>query len=311
MPVLERLRNLLDRLGSYAWWEIAIELLLIGLVVWAIVRFVQGTRAAGAIKGLLFILVVGTLVVRVLGGGDSFARIGFLYDRILAIVAVALIVIFQPELRRALIRLGETSVFKASQSDIAVTASAVAPACVFLAKNRFGALIVIERGHGLKGLIEGGTQIDAEISHALLKTIFHPGTALHDLAVVVRGRRVMAAGVQLPMADPSDLPDAQLGSRHRAAVGITKESNALVVVVSEETGLIRFADHGRLSRPYDYDELEDELRHRLGYVEDAKRPTEADATATAMDDTDLGPPDERAKPDGVGLLAGGPEEGTR
>lgn len=260
----ERLNDLLNRLGSYSWWEVAIEIALIWVVVFVVFRFVQGTRAARALKGLLFILIVGTLFVRFLGD-DIFARIAYLYDRMLAVIAIALVVIFQPELRRALIRLGETRFFQGGYEGAARVAGEVTPACTFLSKARFGAIIVIERRVGLKSLIEGGTVLNATLTAALIQTIFHPGSALHDLAVVIRGDKVHSAGVQLPMASPSEILDQSLGSRHRAAIGVTKESDALVVVVSEETGLIRVAQRGALSDPIDPNNLEAVLKERLGH----------------------------------------------
>jgi len=151
----------------------------------------------------------------------------------------------------------------------------VAQACLYLAKQRFGAIIVLERRIGLRGLIQGGTTIDGEVSTRLLQTIFFPGSALHDLAVIVRGKRVVAAGVQLPLADPGELPDPMLGSRHRAAVGLAKETDALVIVVSEESGAIRLAERGRLSRSYDDEaELAAEIRRRLRVPSEQKRETD-------------------------------------
>lgn len=263
MP-LTKLQDLLDRIGSYSPVEVAFELALIGVVIWAVVRFVQGTRAAGALKGLLLIFIVATVIVRVFGGGDSFARVSYLYELFVALAAVALVVIFQPELRRALIRLGETPLLRANSTESAQVVDAIASSCTYLAKQRFGAIIVIERQFGLRGLTEGGTTLNADLTERLLSTIFYPGSALHDLAVVVRGKKVFAAGVQLPLAEPSEMPDPNLGSRHRAAVGITKESDALVVVVSEETGSIRIADRGRLSIPIDPGDLAGVLLKRLG-----------------------------------------------
>ena len=264
MPVFNRLQGFLERLSSYPWWEVAIELAIIWVVVYAIVRFVQGTRAAGALKGLLLVLLVGTVMARVIGGGGAFERLTYLYDRVLGFVAIALLVVFQPELRRALIRLGEARWWGgpgAAGSDIA---SEIAEACGYLAKARFGAIIVLERRIGLKTLTEGGTTLNADLTARLLQSLFYPGSALHDLAVIVQGGRVHSAGVQLPLADPSEMPDPELGSRHRAAVGVTKESDALVVVVSEETGAIRLAERGRLSKPYPAEELRDVLRVKLG-----------------------------------------------
>ena len=263
MNLLDRIQGLLQRVRSYPPWEVVAELALIWVVVYVVLRFVQGTRAAGALKGLLIILGVATLLSRVLGGGESFQRLGYLYDRFLALVAIALVVIFQPELRRALIRLGETPLFRSTPKEAAIVADEVSIACEYLSKARFGALIVIERTVGLAGLVEGGTPLNALLSARLLQTIFFPGSALHDLAVLVKGRAVVAAGVQLPLAEPADMPDASFGSRHRAAVGLTRECDAIVVVVSEETGRIRIAERGRLSDPLAPGELRGEIRRRL------------------------------------------------
>lgn len=263
MGSAERLQDLLNRLSSYNWWEVLIEFALIWLVVFAVLRFVQGTRAARALKGLLFILIVGTLFVRFFGD-DLFARIAYLYDRVLAVIAIALVVIFQPELRRALIRLGETRFMHSGHEGAEKVAAEIAPACVFLSKARFGAIIVIERRVGLKALVEGGTVLNATLTAALIQTIFHPGSALHDLAVVIRGDKIHSAGVQLPMASASDILDQSLGSRHRAAIGVTKETDALVIVVSEETGYIRIAERGSLSNPIEPGMLKEIIRENLG-----------------------------------------------
>jgi diadenylate cyclase len=259
----DRLQGLLDRLTSYPRWEVAVELILIGAVVWVATWFVRGTRAAGALKWMFGILLLATLVARVFGGGESFQRLAFLYDRFLAVVAIGLLVIFQPELRRALLRLGEAGFFRSGSPHVAQAIEAIADAAVYLSKNRFGAIIVLQRQSSLETVVEGGTVLDAALSSRLLKTIFFPGTALHDLAVVIKGNVVHAAGVQLPLADPADMPDPNLGSRHRAAVGLTKESDALVVVVSEETGHVRVAERGFLSEPLARDEIASELLKRL------------------------------------------------
>ncbi len=263
MGIEQRLMQLVERLGSYPLWEVAIEFLLIWAAVFVVVLFVQGTRAAGALKGLLVVLVVTTVGVGLLGQGGAFGRLAFLYKNFLAIVAVALIVVFQPELRRGLIRLGETSIGRRGGGKREVVIESIVEACTYLSKQSFGGLIVIERSAGLRGLVEGGTGLDAAISSRLLQTIFFPGSALHDLAVVIKGTEITAAGVQLPLADPEDMPDPGLGSRHRAAVGLTKECDALVVVVSEETGTISLAERGRLERGLDADQLREALSKRL------------------------------------------------
>jgi diadenylate cyclase len=261
--MLDRFGQLLVRLGAYPWWQVAIEIGIIWVVVYAVVRFIYGTRAVGALRGILLVLVTATLLVRILGRQEAFQRLTFLYENFLTLLAIALVVIFQPELRRGLMRLGEAPVFRRGHGGAAATAEAIADACEYLSKAKFGALIVIERESGLKGLVEGGTPLGAVISARLLQTIFYPGSALHDLAVVIRGDRVEAAGVQLPLAEPEEMPDATLGSRHRAAVGLSKESDALVVVVSEETGSISVAERGHLERGLSPEQLRERLERGI------------------------------------------------
>lgn len=283
-----QVQDLLDRISAYPPLAVAAELILIWLVVYGIFRFVQGTRAAGALKGMLVVLFLAAVVSRVLGVAEAFQRLSYLYERFVALVAFGLVVIFQPELRRALVRLGETPFFRTTPSDIAYTVSEIVEACGYLSKARFGGLVVIERSVGLAGLLEGGTVLNAELSARLLQTIFFPGSALHDLAVIVKGRRVYAAGVQLPLAEPSDMPDPRFGSRHRAAVGLTKECDALVVVVSEETGAMRIAERGKLSSPMDQDQLQEELRVRLTRAQRAAAAAVAQQAVPAPDGADHG-----------------------
>lgn len=263
MIFTDRIQGLLNRLGTYSWAEVAVELALIWIVVWVVIRFVQGTRAAGALKGLLVLVILVTIVSRLVGGSGSFQRLGLLYDKFLALFAIALIVIFQPELRRALVRLGESPFSRGTPKDIQHLAGEIAQACSYLSRAKFGAIIVIERSTALAGVVEGGTLLNAELSARLLQTIFFPGSALHDLAVIIKGKVIHAAGVQLPLAEPAEMPDPALGSRHRAAVGVTKEGDALAIIVSEETGAIRIAERGRLTDRLSAEDLRTELASRL------------------------------------------------
>lgn len=266
MIPFERLSDLVDRLSTYTWWEVLLELAFIWIFVYAIARFVQGTRAAGALKGVLVLFLLLTLGAKILAGSDAFPRIGFLFEKVLGVIALGLIVIFQPELRRAVMKLGETSIFRGTPTEIAAVAQEISDAAAYLSKARFGAIIVLQRQEGAKAIIDagGGTIMNADLSARLLQTIFFPGSALHDLAVLVRGKTLIAAGVQLPLADPSEMPDPSLGSRHRAALGISKEQDVVVVVVSEETGAVRLAERGRLSQPMTPAALRVELAKRLG-----------------------------------------------
>ncbi len=260
----EQIQKLLDRVSTYPLWEIGIEFAIIAVALYLIIRFLRGTRGAGIIKGLALLLIIATLAVQILGGEDnqSFQRLAFLYNRSLAFLAIGFLVIFQPELRRALIKLGEASFFHRRRQDVAPIIESVVEACDFLARNRIGAIIALERQIGLGAAIEGGTLLDAHVSARLLQTIFWPNSALHDLGVVIRQERVVAAGVQFPMAEQGEL-DGDFGSRHRAALGVTLESDCIAVVVSEERGEIRIAESGKLSDTITADRLRNLLLKRL------------------------------------------------
>lgn len=243
--------------------EIAIELAVIWLVVLVVFRFLRGTRGAGAIKGFLLLTVALALLVRVLGDAtDGFERLRFLFDRAFNLLAILLIVVFQPEIRAAFARIGRAKLFRRPSPAAAGLANEIAEAAEFLAKNRFGAIIVIERRIGIGDLVTGGVELDAKPSSTLIESVFWPNSPLHDLALVIRGGRVWAAGVQLPLADGAELP-AQLGARHRAAMGVTEESDCIAVVVSEETGQVRIAEGGSLTSPIESERLADEIAGRL------------------------------------------------
>ncbi|GAB4546161.1 MAG: diadenylate cyclase CdaA [Phycisphaerales bacterium] len=260
--MLEKINQLIARIGEYEPLPVLFELVILWIIFYALYRFVRGTRAAGALKGLLFVLIIATLVLRVFAQG-VFPRLAVLYDQFLSIATIALIVTFQPELRRALIRLGEAPFFRTGVTDFENVIASITDAMTFLSKNNFGAIVAIERNVGMRELIESGRKLDAEVSSHLLTTIFWPNSPLHDMGVVIRGDRVIAAGVQFPLAQPADLPDEHLGTRHRAALGLTRVTDALVIVVSEETGTISIAEQGRLDRRIPPEELASELRTRL------------------------------------------------
>jgi len=266
LTLFERLELLLNRLGGYLRHEpivVLVEIALVWALVYLVFRFLRGTRGARAIKGLALLLIVTTLTLKIMGSEEAFERINFLYNNFLQIASIALVIVFQPELRRALVRLGEAQFFKGTGLRRARVVEEVVGAVAYLSKNKIGALIVLERNVGLEGVVEAGTKIDSVVTKELLNTIFWPGSALHDMAVVIRGERLSAAGVQLPLAEAEQFT-SELGSRHRAAHGLSLESDALVVVVSEETGTISVAERGRLTRNLSTDGLRTLLVRGLG-----------------------------------------------
>ena len=250
-----------SRIASYPWWVVLLELLLIGVVVHLVVEFLQGTRGARMIKGIALFLVVAYIIIIL--GGEKLARVEYLYSRLLVFASFAIVVVFQPELRRALIRLGETRFFRGLPNPVRASVSTLCRSAAYCSKNRIGALIAIEREVGLLGLSETGIVLNAALSAELLNTLFWPGSMLHDMGVIVRDNRIAAAGVQFPLAEGGDL-DTELGARHRAALGLSEETDAVILVVSEETGIISVAEHGRLIRNLTVEGLEALLLELLG-----------------------------------------------
>ncbi len=263
---------MLEKLGQFFRGNepiaIAIELAVIWAIVFAVLRFLRGTRGAGVLKGVIVILAAIILSLRFAGGGsESFARLRYVAEALAGTLAIALVVIFQPELRQGLIRLGQTRWFGGREARYSQVVPAIDESVEFLSRNQFGALIVIERGVPLGDMIDTGVPIDGEVSARLLESIFWPNSPLHDLAVVIRGDRIAAANVQLPLADAASVP-ARLGSRHQAAVGATVETDAIVVVVSEQTGAIRIAVGGTLGEPIAYDDFARSLQNALATSSD-------------------------------------------
>ena len=249
--LLRAVQTYIHRVAAYSPLVVAVELLLIGLVVWWVTRFLRGTRGARLVKGFALVLVTVYVVIRLLPRtlpGDisiGWERAEFLYGRFLLFAFVALVVAFQPELRRALIHLGQTSMFKSKRSRAEAVAEALVTSLGYLSRNKIGAIIAVERSVGLGGIMEAGVPIDGELTPEVLNTIFYPGSALHDMGVVVSNGRLAAAGCQFPLAESGEV-DPSLGSRHRAALGLAQDSDAVVLIVSEETGRVSLACEGQL-----------------------------------------------------------------
>ncbi|HPD47972.1 MAG TPA: diadenylate cyclase CdaA [Anaerohalosphaeraceae bacterium] len=227
---------------------VAIELILIGGFVYTVISFLEGTRGERLFRGVIFILIVGSLILNFVAREVGLLRIAYLYKGFLLAVLIVAVAAFQPEIRRALIRIGQAGFLSSSPQQLTRSVEEIINAVTQLAAARTGAIIVIEQQVGLAEFIETGVRIDAKVTAELLKTIFYPGSALHDMAVVIQGDRIVAARVQLPLAEGESFQGRQLGSRHRAAVGVTNSSDATVIVVSEETGIVSLAINGNLMR---------------------------------------------------------------
>lgn len=242
-----------------------VDILLVAVLFYLLFFFAQGTQAVQLLRGMVIVILLAFLASQIL----PFRGFGWLITIAFPALVVAIPVIFQPELRRALERLGRTgSLFGRLQQEEVVerVIEEVARAAHRLANQRHGALIVFERETGLQEFIETGVLIDADVKAELLRTIFYPSTALHDKAVIIRSDKIVAAECLLPVTHNPQY--GGMGTRHRAALGLTEESDALVVVVSEETGIISVAYNGRLIRRLDINRLRNVLlaffQHRLG-----------------------------------------------
>ena len=227
------------------------------------IRFLRGTRGARMLRSTVVMLIGLYLVVRLVADRFELQRVSFLYGEFLKFAFTAIIVVFAPELRRGLMHLGETRLFKSWSRDMTEHIDELVDSASYLSRRRIGALVAIEREVGLGGLVESGTRVDADISASLLNTIFWPNSPLHDLGVVISRGRIAYAAVQFPLAEFGDL-ERELGSRHRAAVGMSQESDAVVIVVSEQTGDISLAENGTLIRKLQPEELRSMLVRFLG-----------------------------------------------
>ncbi len=261
--MLTPIRNFFTAVSSYPWWHIALELFVIAVVVFFVIRSMHGTRGARLMRGIALLLITLSVIVQLLGSALKLNVLLFLYTKVLTFAFYAVIVVFQPELRRALLRLGETRLFRGWSDELAEEIEQLVEAAQFCARRKIGALIAIEREVALGGVAENATRLDADLTAPLLNTIFWPNSPLHDLGVIVTQGRVMYAGVQFPLAESGEL-EKELGSRHRAAVGMSQESDAVVLVVSEETGDISIAERGQLIRKLSPEGLQGLLMELLG-----------------------------------------------
>ncbi|HSW44714.1 MAG TPA: diadenylate cyclase [Phycisphaerae bacterium] len=304
--ILDYLLSLLNP-EAYGLGTIAVEMIFIGIVVYSILRFLHGTRGARLLQGIAILLVVGFLVVTLVAEQLHLDRIVVLYRPLVWTIFLTALVVFQPELRRGLMRLGETRWRRDRLGGIEQVARPIATACAKLSKNKIGALLAIERDVGLSGLTDQGVRLDAKLTPELLDTIFYPGGALHDLGVIVQRGRIAAAGCPFPLGDAEGL-DRSIGSRHRAAIGLSLDSDAIVVVVSEETGAISVAENGRLHRHVPPEALFGVLKRYLarspgsirGWIEEPEPPP-APLRPAATTETRLSAPpdDERSVEDGA------------
>jgi diadenylate cyclase len=242
---------MLELLKQHRWILDLLDISLMSLILYRLLLIIKGTKAAQMLIGL-GILLLASMASRYL----ELYTIDWLVQSFWAQIVIAIIVLFQPEIRRALAHMGETQFLTFTKAEELKSLEEIVKASISLANRKIGALMVIERETSLKDFVEVGTPLDAKVSKELLMSVFHPTSPIHDGAVIIKGNRIAAAGCFLPITLSSELSKA-LGTRHRAGIGLTEETDAVAIIVSEETGFISMALDGRLETRLDMGTLRD------------------------------------------------------
>lgn len=225
-------------------WKDIVEIIILWVVVYRIFVFLKGTKAIYLVRGII-ILVIALLLFQMF----DFPVLTRLLTYFFAFFLVLIAIIFQPELREGLMQLGKRHIFyvEPKKEEIEKTLREIVSAAGALSRKKVGALVAIQREIGLKRYAESGVLLDAELTSELIQNIFYPGAPLHDGGLIIQGTKMIAASCLFPLSDNPDL-ERSLGMRHRAAVGLSENSDALVIIVSEETGIISLAINGQLTR---------------------------------------------------------------
>jgi diadenylate cyclase len=249
--------EIINEIAIYAaqvQWVDLLDIALVTLAIYGLLRLVRGTQAETLLRGIILLIIIITLLTQFL----PLKGFSWLLQTSLPAILIAIPVIFAPEIRRGLERLGRAGAdlrFGMQPTDVQPIIQAMVTAAQRLSERRHGALIVIERQVGLKEYQDTGTLLEARLTPELLLQIFYPNTPLHDGAAIVREDRVAAAACVMPLTASSLLAERRIGLRHRAALGITEVSDAVAIVVSEETGTISVAHNGRMIRRLDAERL--------------------------------------------------------
>lgn len=235
-------------------WEDVLDIFLVSLLLYRLLLFIKGTRAVQMLFGLGVLLFASFL-----SGYIGLYTIDWMIQSFWAQIVIAVIVLFQPEIRRALAQMGEAPFLQSfTSAEELKSLEEIVKAAVSLSNRKIGALIAIERETSLKEFVEIGTPLDAKVTREILLSIFHPTSPIHDGAVVIRGNRIVAAGCFLPITLRTEI-SKEMGTRHRAGMGLTEETDAVVIIVSEETGNISMAIGGKLETHLDMGTLRDTL----------------------------------------------------
>jgi len=263
-------------LGSTFTPRDVLDILVVALAIYWVLMLIRGTRAVQMVSGLLVLMAV-----RLVADWAVLETVSMILENFFGWAVVILVVIFQHDIRRALTRMGRPLFSSVPQQEQSEILEEVVRAAQRLAKNGVGALIVFERENGLDDVVQGGVEVDATVNRDILAAIFQPNSPLHDGAALIQNGRVAQARCVLPLTQRAGLPEG-VGTRHRAAVGLTEETDAVVVVVSEETGRIAVSSRGEIVAELDPPQLRDHLRDVMAAeasIEEAEGEDEAPASA--------------------------------
>jgi diadenylate cyclase len=279
----DQLVQFLEALGQRLSWIAVLDIVIVSYLIYKLLQLIRGSRA--------FQMVVGTLVLVVFFFVSQWAElstVNWLLQKSLAYIGFAVIVLYQQELRKALAQIGQAPLFRfLNPSSSPGTLDEIAFAVRSLAQRRTGAIVVLERDIGLRGYVEGGILLDAVVNYDLLLSIFNPKSPLHDGAVIIQGDRIAAAACFLPISINPQL-SKELGTRHRAAIGITEDTDAVAIVVSEETGKVSLVEDGAIVSGLEVESFRSRLKEAMGQAEapaSAREAAEAPVKEAAVEET--------------------------
>jgi diadenylate cyclase len=279
LSISDLLNEMWGVLKGINWITDVLDIALVAVILYGAIKLIRDSKAMQLVKGILFLAVLFAIVTLLKMQASS-----YLFSMLFGNLLLILVIVFTPEIRNALESVGRTSVFNLGnilqigkedskkQEEMTFTINAVCKEVSDLSDNKIGALIVFEKDTNLGEIIKTGTRIDASVTPELLGNIFFPKAPLHDGAVIIRNSRVAAAGCILPLTFNSNI-SRELGTRHRAAIGMSEESDAIIVVVSEETGAISFAYKGRLKHGISESELREILTNQFLSAEKVEKDT--------------------------------------
>jgi diadenylate cyclase len=255
-PIVDENFNIIEFIQEH--WRHGIEMVILAVIVYFAYKYFRATRGARIFIGLIVSFIALSLISQAL----NLAVLDWIIKSVSVFLAIAMVVIFQPELRRALAELGSHRLFSPFSQQKGELLEELNDAVQLLASKRFGALIAIERGIALKQYLETGVELDAVFAPETVLAIFHPKGALHDGGMIILQDRISAAGCVFPVSQ-KELSDRSIGLRHRAGIGISEESDAIAVIISEETGHISLAHKGKLERDVPRDQFKQRLQELL------------------------------------------------